>query len=182
MKPMLTRTALTLAILTMGACGNAPDTDAGTAGTTSGRVEASGKRQQDIAGVPAEVLAAATTARPRLQVTGAEHEQRDGNDYYDVAGTVDGNEIELDITRIDGQWSVVEIQRDIAAAQVPAAVAAALAQAHPAFEAVRIIESDQGDGIVIYEFFDPGNDGKDTKMEVKYDGASAEVLTSEWIH
>lgn len=182
MKLFLTRTALAMAILALAACGNAPDGEAGLAADAPDRVEATGKQPQDVASVPAEVLAAAMAARPQLQVTAVEHEQRDGNDYYDVAGTVDGAEAELDITRIDGRWTVVEVQRDITAVEVPAAVAAALAQAHPAFKATRIIESDQGDGVVIYEFFGPGDDGAESKIEVKSDGTTAEVLTSEWVH
>lgn len=150
--------------------------------TTATRVQATGKQAEDLASVPAEVLAAAKAARPQLQVSAVEHEQRDGNDYYDVAGTLDGAELELDITQVDGTWTVVEVQRDIVAEQVPAPVAAALANAHPAFKANRIIESDQGDGVVIYEFFGPGENGTDAKIEVKAEGSQAEVLTSEWIH
>jgi hypothetical protein len=182
MKLFLTRTALIMATLALAACGNAPDGEAELAERVPDRVEATGKQPQDMASVPADVLAAAMAARPQLQVTAVEHEQRDGNDYYDVAGTVDGAEVELDITRTGGQWTVVEVQRDITAAEVPAAVAAALAQAHPAFNATRIIESDQGDGIVIYEFFGASDDGEDSKIEVKSDGTKAEVLTSEWVH
>jgi hypothetical protein len=175
--------ALPLSLL---ACGE-PPAPAARAPTSSApapatRVQATGKQAEDLASVPAEVLAAATAARPQLQVSAVEHEQRDGNDYYDVAGTLDGAELELDITRADGKWTVVEVQRDIVAGQVPAAVAAALARAHPAFEPDRIIESDQGDGIVIYEFFGPGGNGPDSKIEVKAEGTKAEVLTAEWIH
>lgn len=174
----------TLAVLLacLSAC-DKPGTGAAPASDTPpARVHATGKQAQDISNVPAEVLAAAKTARPQLQVTGVEHEQRDGNDYYDVAGLLDGAELELDIARINGRWTVVEVQRDIAIEHVPAPVAAALAEAHPVFKARRIIESDQGDGIVIYEFFGPDERGQDAKIEVKSDGRKAEVLTSEWIH
>jgi hypothetical protein len=175
--------ALAALLLSLAACGKppAPPTER-TAGIPSTGVQATGKRAEDLASVPAEVLAAAKAARPQLQLTAVEHEQRDGNDYYDVAGTLDGAELELDITRIDGEWTVVEVQRDISAEQVPAPVAAALASAQPAFKANRIIESDQGDGVVIYEFFGSGKEGSDIKIEVKTEGGKAEVLTSEWIH
>lgn len=177
------RAILSAALLILAACDGTADAPPPTAAEAApGRVAATGKQAQDLASVPAEVLAAATAARPNLQVTAVEHEQREGNDYYDVAGLLDGAEVELDITRVDGRWTVVEVQRDITAEQVPAPVAAALASAHPAFKANRIIESDQGDGIVIYEFFGPGKDGQDSKVEVKSEGSQAEVLASEWIH
>ena len=145
-------------------------------------VDATGKEAVALESIPAEVLAAVTAARPGIQIAEAEHEQRNGNDYYDVEGTLNGAEIELDLTKIDGVWKVVEVQRDIAAADTPATVTAALGGAHPAFSPTRIIESDQGDGVVIYEFFGAGADGKDTKIEVKLENGAAEVLTSEWIH
>ncbi|WP_368564388.1 hypothetical protein [Pseudoxanthomonas sp. UTMC 1351] len=177
-----TRTILVVLLLSLAACGKPPAPTEQTAGAPSTRVQATGKQAEDLASVPVEVLAAAKAARPQLQVTAVEHEQRDGNDYYDVAGMLDGAELELDITRIEGKWTVVEVQRDLVAEQVPAPVATALANANPGFKANRIIESDQGDGIVIYEFFGPGENGPDTKIEVKSDGSKAEVLTSEWIH
>jgi hypothetical protein len=178
------RTILTaVLLLSLAACSEPPTPTAEqTAGAPSTRVQASGKQAEDLASVPAEVLAAAKAVRPQLQVTAVEHEQRDGNDYYDVAGTLDGAELELDITRVEGKWTVVEAQRDITTAQVPAPVATALAGTHPTFKANRIIESDQGNGIVIYEFFGPGENGPETKIEVKSEGGKAEVLTSEWIH
>lgn len=177
------RAILPAALLILAACNGAADAPQPTAAETApDRIAATGKQAQELASVPAEVLAAAMAARPNLQVAAVEHEQRDGNDYYDVAGLLDGAEVELDITRIDGRWTVVEVQRDIAASDVPPPVADALAQAHPGFDPRRVIESDQGDGIVIYEFFGPGKDGQDSKVEVKTEGGKAEVLTSEWIH
>jgi hypothetical protein len=168
--------------LTLIACDQTADDRMQTTDNASGRVHATGKRTQDLASVPAEVIAAAKAARPKLQVAEVEHEQRDGNDYYDVAGTVDGAELELDITRIDGRWTVVEVQRDVTTAEVPPRVAVTLAKAHPEFKARRIIESDEGNGIVIYEFFGPGSDGRDRKIEVKIQNGEAEVLTAEWVH
>lgn len=178
----LSQVTLIALLLTLAACDRAPDTNTQTGDKAPARVHATGKQTQNLANVPADVLAAAKAARPTLQVTEVEHEQRDGNDYYDVAGTLDGAELELDITRIDGRWTVVEVQRDITAAEVPPQVTAALATAHPDFNARRIIESDQGDGVVIYEFFGPDEKGEDRKIEVKTERGNAEVLTSEWIH
>jgi hypothetical protein len=182
MTASLSRVTLIVLLLTLAACGKGPDAHTQTADKAPTPVHATGKKTQDLANVPAEVTAVAIAARPKLQVTEVEHEQRNGNDYYDVAGTLDGAELELDITRIDGRWTVVEIQRDITAAEVPSHAARALAKTHPAFSARRIIESDQGNGIVIYEFFGPGESGQDRKIEVKTERGDAEVLTAEWVH
>jgi hypothetical protein len=148
----------------------------------SAKVVTSGKRDVPLEAVPADVIAAAKAARPELHIAAAEHEVRNGADYYDIAGQVAGAEVELDITRVADRWAVVEVQRDLDAADVPAEVSAALAEGNPSFSATRIIESDQGDGVVIYEFFGPGADGKDAKIEVRFADGRADVLTSEWAH
>lgn len=147
------------------------------------KVDASGKAATALESLPDEVKAAALAARPELIISEVEYETRDGNEYYDVGGTMpDGSEIELDMTRVDGAWTVVEFQRDIGMELVPEPVAEALAGAGAAWVPVRIIESDQGDGTVIYEFFGPGDDGKQVKKEVKWADEQAELLVDEWQH
>ena len=60
-------------------------------------VDASGKEATALDTVPEEVMAAALAARPDLAISEAEFETRDGNEYYDVGGTLpDGSELELD--------------------------------------------------------------------------------------
>ena len=147
------------------------------------KVDASGKEETALDAVPAEVLAAAKAARPDLEITEAEYETRDGNEYYDVGGTLpDGSELELDMTRIDGAWTVVEFQRDIGMDLVPDDVAAVLAAGVPDWTPTRIIESDQGDGRVIYEFFGPGEGAEPAKHEVMWADGAAELLVDEWQH
>ncbi len=51
-------------------------------------------------------------------------------------------------------------------------------EAAGAFAAVRVIESRQSDGLVIYELYDAGQ----RKLEIKWDGKAAETLTKEWAH
>jgi hypothetical protein len=146
-------------------------------------VESSGKSPTRIADLPAEVVEVAYRARPGLDIREAEYETRDGREYFDVAGVLpDGRDIELDMTRVDGVWTVVEIQRDIASSDLPPAVAETLTSALPDWHAGRIIESDQGDGTVIYEFFGPGATGEAVKYEVKWADNAAELLTEEWAH
>ncbi len=167
---------ISMLLFGLAACGT-PDAGGGR------KVDASGKVATDLDALPAEVLAAAMASQPELNVSEAEYETRDGNEYYDVGGTMpDGSELELDITRIDGVWTVVETQRDIEFDTTPEAVAKALDSKVPGWNPDRIIESDQGDGIVIYEFFGNDADGEETKIEVKYEGGQAEVLVDEWLH
>lgn len=147
------------------------------------KVDASGKEDTALEALPEEVLAAALAARPDLAISEAEFETRDGNEYYDVGGTLpDGSELELDMTRVDGVWTVVEFQRDIDMDLVPEDVAAALAAGVPDWAPTRIIESDQGDGTIVYEFFGPGTGDEIAKHEVKWTDGAAELLVDEWAH
>ena len=156
----------------------------GCAATEPARVAASGKNEVAVADLPPEVLAAALAARPGFTATEAERETREGRRYFDVGGTLaDGAEIEFDIMEESGRWRVVEIQRDIALSAAPAAVREAAARHDAAFAPTRVIESDQTDGIVIYELFGPrGGDPQGRKVEIKWDGSRADVLTKEWAH
>lgn len=147
------------------------------------KVDASGKVGADLDTLPPEVLAVAKASQPDLNVSEAEYETRDGNEYYDVGGTLpDGSELELDMTKIDGTWTVVETQRDIGIATVPDAVSEALLGEFPGWSPDRIIESDQGGGVIVYEFFGKDDGGEDTKIEVKLEGDQAELLVDEWAH
>lgn len=156
---------------------------AGCAGPQAAAPLSDSKAEISPEALPAGVRAAALAAEPGLTITEAEHEVRQGKDYYDVGGrTPGGAEVEFDITQVNGAWTVVERQRDITLAETPAAVKAALFADEPGFPVNRVIESDQGGGVVIYEFFAPGPDGKLRKKEVKYAGGKAELLTAEWVH
>lgn len=147
------------------------------------KVDASGKEEMAIDGLPDDVRAAALAASPGFTITEVEHETRDGKEYYDVGGLLaDGSERELDITRIDGAWTVVEFQRDIGMDLVPEDVAAVLEAGVPGWAPTRIIEADQGDGTIIYEFFGPGSGEELDKHEVKWTDGEAELLVDEWVH
>lgn len=147
-------------------------------------VATSGKSAVALSDLPPEVLAAATALRPTFTPAEAESEIREGRRYFDVGGTlVDGSEIEFDIMEESGRWRVVEIQRDVAFSGLPSAVRDAARRHDPAFVPSRIIESDQTDGIVIYELFGPkGGDPQGRKVEIKWGGNRAEVLKQEWAH
>jgi hypothetical protein len=172
MKPLLA----ILPIVLLAACGEEPDPPR--------KVETSGKSEVAIGDVPPEVLAAAQAARPGFTPTEAERETRDGRRYFDVGGTLPGgSEVEFDIMEENGRWRVVETQRDIAFAGVPKQVHQAVAAKDQGFAPGRVIESTQADGVVIYELYAPASgDPQGRKLEVRWDGTRAEVLTSEWEH
>ena len=170
----MTRLILAIGSLcVLGACGQPAPAERDD--TPANKVETSGKRDVPLANVPTEVLAAATAAQPGFTPAEAEAETRDGRDYFDIGGKLpNGSEVEFDIVRQDGAWRVVETQRDIALASAPAAVRSAAGD----FAAVRVIESRQDGGLVIYELYD----AEQRKLEIKWDGRSAEKLTKEWAH
>ena len=175
------RMAIGAALLAVTACGRSE------AGNESGpvaeaaernRVQSSGKVPVRLADVPPEVLAAAEAARPGFVPAEAEAETRDGRRYFDIEGrTVDDKDIEFDIMEENGVWRVVETQRDIAFATAPRPVRAAARGADPSLAPTRVIESVQADGLVIYEIYQG-----ERKLEIRWNGRTADVLTREWAH
>jgi hypothetical protein len=136
----------------------------------------------DAATLPPEVLSIVTNAVPGINIEGAERKEREGRIYYDVEGTrADGSEVELDLLEENGAYKIVEIQRDIPWAAAPEAARTAAAGAEKPFEPVRVIESTQTDGSIIYELFTEGAPEKPA-LEVKMADGKAEVLKEEWPH
>jgi hypothetical protein len=136
-----------------------------------------------ISDVPPEVLAVARAKRPALTFTEAEKEIRGGRQYFDLEGHDDaGNEIELDMMLGDTGWVVVEIQRDLTWDMVPEQVQEKLHANVPGVTPARIIESDQDNGTIVYEFFTRDKAGKESKYEVSLTGEEAMFLKEEWKH
>ena len=132
------------------------------------------------ADIPEAVRTAVLAARPGMTIAEAELKEREGRRYYDVEGTVDGAEIELDLLETPQGWQVVEIQRDLAWSAVPADVHAAAGQARASFVPVRIIESVQAaDGAVIYELFADGQPATPA-LEGRVKDGRTEVLQEVW--
>ncbi|MDY6923638.1 MAG: hypothetical protein SWI22_06730 [Pseudomonadota bacterium] len=134
------------------------------------------------ADLPEAVRVVVLAARPGLTIAGAELKERDGRRYYDVEGSVDGADIELDLLETSQGWQVVEIQRDLAWSAVPAEVHAAAESARAGFVPVRVIESVQAaDGAVIYELFADGQPATPA-LEVRSHEGRIEVLKEVWPH
>jgi hypothetical protein len=167
--------------LLVAACGSQP---AENQPTPTAEVESSGKQAVPVANVPPEVVRVAIQRVPDLKIASAESETRERRRYFDIGGTrADGSEIELDIMGEEGRWRVVETQLDIAFGAAPQAVRDAARAHDPSLEPTRVIESEQEDGVVIYELFAPaGGDPRGRKVEVKWDGRRASVLAREWAH
>ncbi len=133
------------------------------------------------ADLPGPVQAAVSATMPDMTVMEVLRKERGDRVYFDVEGErADGSEIELDILFADGVAEVVEIQRDLPWADVPGDVRDAAFEAGAA-EPVRIIESVQTDGSIIYELFAEGMPS-DPAMEVKSHEGQVEVLAERWPH
>ncbi|MFN3582655.1 hypothetical protein [Phenylobacterium sp.] len=132
--------------------------------------------------VPPEVAAKVKAAMPGMAITDAELKERDGRRYYDVEGRLaDGAEIELDLLQTLAGWEVVEIQRDIPWYAVPASAREAARPAWMGPDPVRVIESRQTDGAIIYELFAPGRT-ETPALEVMVKDGQAKVLKEVWPH
>lgn len=137
----------------------------------------------ELSDVPKQAIVEVLKIQPDFQLAGAEKELKHGDIYIDLEGTKeDGNEVEFDLLFRDGQWQVMEVQRDLTLEQCPAEVVAALEADLPGFNAKRIIESDQRTGVVIYEFYVGQTDSSVVRKEVKFENNQAELLDKEWRH
>lgn len=172
------------AMLALAAC--SPE-----AGTTSGDGPdlASGPEaditQVGEADVPAGVREVALATIPGMTVNEAERKEREGMVFWDVEGTrPDGSEVELDMLEEGDGYRVVEIQRDLAWAAVPASVRAAAEAQSGMFVPVRVIESTQAgspeaEGTVIFELFRDG-EPKEPAAEIMLKDGKAEFLKERW--
>jgi hypothetical protein len=135
------------------------------------------------ADLPPAVIAMVTAAAPGLKIKAAELKVREDRRYYDVEGLLpDGAEIEFDLLETGDAWKIVETQRDIAWTATPQPVRDAAVKVAPKVAPVRVIESTQADGAVIYELFAEGQ-SKAPALEVSWKkGGVAKVLTEAWPH
>jgi len=138
------------------------------------------KESVELTDVPAGVISVKKEANPDFEMLEAQKELKHGNTYYDIEGlTASGNEIEFDMLfNADGTWSIAEIQRDLTLEQTPQPVTELYEKNVVGVVPVRIIESDQGGGVIVYEFF-TNEQGQEKKYEIKLE---VELLEKEWTH
>lgn len=128
--------------------------------------------------IPDGVRAAALAKIEGMNIVEAERKERDGKVFYDVEGTrPDGSEVELDMLEENGTYTVVEVQRDMDWADVPQTARAAAPRT--LFTPVRVIESIQNDGTIIYELFEDGKP-KEPAAEISLKDGAAKMLTERW--
>lgn len=172
-----------LTILALGACGcsRASEEQAAANGVLpAGPVTSASSVAAEA--LPPALRAVAEKSVPGMIIGEAERKEREGRVYYDIEGRrPDGSAVELDVLQDGADYRLVEIQRDIAWADAPAAAQAAAKAQKGAFAPERVIESTQIDGSVIYELLAPGRKAEPA-MEVKMAGGKAEVLTERWEH
>jgi hypothetical protein len=179
MKALWTATICTIAASLVG-CQQKEGSDAPAADQQSGIQTTTS--EVAVADLPPDLLTIVSNAVPGIKIEGAERKEREGRVYYDVEGQrADGTEVELDVLKEANGYSIVEIQRDMPWSEAPEFARSAAAAAENTFEPVRVIESRQTDGSVIYELFAEGKPEKPS-LEVRVVGDKAEVLKEEWKH
>ena len=131
--------------------------------------------------IPEGIRAAAEARIPGMTIDEVEKKEREGNTFFDVEGArPDGSEVELDMLQgEDGSFTVVEVQRDLDWSDVPENARAAADNVEGMFTPVRVIESIQNDGTVIYELFADGKP-EAPSAEVSVKDGEAEMLTERW--
>lgn len=132
--------------------------------------------------LPASVDEAIAAERPDFKAAEVLKKVRDGRTYYDVEGeTADGMEIEFDILIRGDTAEIVEIQRDLSWEDLPEDVRVLTLETTGGIQPVRIIESIQTDGAVIYELFAEGHPS-DPAHEIRSHAGQLEVLEERWQH
>lgn len=141
------------------------------------------KQALAISEVPAQAMQKIAALYPEFIAKEVEKEFKHEKVYLDIEGEISGNEIEFDMLQTPEGWEIVEVQRDLVLADLPATVAQTLSREAPGFEPVRIIESKQfGTAITIYEFYAVSSNGVESRKEVMLENGSATLLQEEWQH
>ncbi len=183
--PAITR-ALTATILIIAASACTPATqddngDDAVSDAESAELPAAGQSKNteiDLAELPAGIAETAEAKIPGMNIAEVVRKERDGKIFFDVEGTrPDGSEVELDMLDNEGVYTVVEVQRDIAWNDVPENARAATPK--NMFTPVRVIESTQNDGTIIYELFKTGTP-EAPSAEISVKDGKAKMLTERW--
>ncbi len=132
--------------------------------------------------IPANIRELVAETDPDFTIIEVQKKVRDGRTYYDVEGLrADGHELEFDIMITSTGPVIIEIQQDIDWNDAPVGVRTAANDVSPGLAPVRVIESRQTDGSIIFELFAPGAPS-DPAMEVQWSDGLATVLSERWPH
>src|SRR6516165_4235447 len=123
--------------------------------------------------IPKKVMEAIKNRFPKAEITSAEKEKEDGKVVYDIELKHEGRKFEMDILE-DG--TIIEIEKEIKAKDLPEAVAAALKAKFPDATIKEIMEvnkvKDKKETPEHYEDVIVGKDKKEKEVIVSLDGKS----------
>ncbi|HKD36530.1 MAG TPA: PepSY-like domain-containing protein [Pirellulales bacterium] len=97
----------------------------------------------DLDKVPAKIMSAIKGRFPDAQLKSVEEENENGKVMYDVELTQKGRKYEMDI---NGDGTIVEVEKEVAAKDFPAACAKAVAAKFPNAKIKEIMEVNKVDG------------------------------------
>ncbi|MEO6807630.1 MAG: PepSY domain-containing protein [Isosphaeraceae bacterium] len=128
----------------------------------------------DLAQVPAVVTQAAAKAVPGARWTSAEKDDEDGKVVYELSGAnAKGQVVDVSVT---AEGTVLEVETEIALADVPAVVTAALKAKHPKFKPESVESVAKNGKVVAYEFDGDGPNGEDVEISVSADGKTVNIV------
>lgn len=119
--------------------------------------------------VPAAVLDAVKVRYPKAEIKSAEKETDRGRTYYEIESRLNGRELEV---TLEPNGTIVEIEKDVAAGDLPKPVADAVAANHPDArikKAQEVIKLKSGKEMKHFDV-DLEVGGKDLDMKVAPDG------------
>jgi hypothetical protein len=123
--------------------------------------------------LPEKIKAAIKERLPGAEVTSAEKENEDGKVVYDIELKHEGRKYEMDILE-DG--TLIEIEKEVKAKDLPEAVAKAIKDKYPDATIKEIMEvnkvKDKKETPDHYEVVLVGKDKKEKEVEVSLDGKS----------
>ena len=130
--------------------------------------------------VPPKVMDAVKARLPGVQVTSAEKETENGNVVYDLELKHEGRKYEMDV-KDDG--TIMEIEKEVRAKDVPAAVSKAVAEKYPQAKVKEVMEVNLVKGKQEtpdhYEVTLTTADGKESEVVVSLDGKSVKEEAAE---
>jgi uncharacterized membrane protein YkoI len=123
--------------------------------------------------VPAVIMASVNERFPSAKLTSAEKENENGKVVFDIELKHDGRKYEMDI---EADGTIIEIEKEIAAKDLPEAVTAAVANKYPQATIQEIMEvnkvKDKKETPDHYEVLLMTADKKKREIEVALDGKS----------
>lgn len=139
----------------------------------TGCAQDKGEKKEHPSTAPRQVMDAVNARLPGAQVTGIEKETEGGNVVYDLELRHQGRKYEMDIKE-DG--TVMEVEKEVASADVPAAVARAVQVKYPGATVKEVMEVNKVSGNREtpdhYEVVVTDASGKTREVEASLSGSS----------